>query len=95
MQESTVIMDDIGGHTLEWETIATPWASIEPVSGKEYFAAAAVRAETTVKITMRYIAGLSTAHRLVSGGKVYDIQAILNTDGRNRELILMCTEMDG
>jgi SPP1 family predicted phage head-tail adaptor len=94
IQEFTTVIDDDGYPTENWGTIATVWASVEPVSGKEYWAAAAVQAETTVKVTMRYRDGITTAHRLRFGGRVYDIKAVINVEERNRVLELMCTAKD-
>lgn len=92
IQALTVTEDDIGNQVYEWQTIATVWASVEPLKGREYWAAAQIQAETTVKVTIRYLAGITTAHRVEFGEKLYDIQSIIDPEERNRELILMCKE---
>ena len=39
----------------QWGDYKTVWASMTSLSGREYFAAAAVNAEQTIKIKIRYI----------------------------------------
>ncbi len=91
IQKLTSVYDEWGDPTEEWATIATAWAAVEPVSGREYWAAATVRAEATVKVTLRYIPGITPQHRLLFRGEIYDIKSVINTETRNRELVLMCT----
>jgi SPP1 family predicted phage head-tail adaptor len=95
IQTLTVVYDEMGAPSKEWVTVGAAWAAVEPVSGREYWAAAAVQAETTVKVTMRYLPGITPYHRLLFKGKLYDIQSVINTEERNRELVLMCTAKEG
>lgn len=94
IQALTVTEDDIGNQIYEWQTIATVCASIEPLKGREYWAAAQIQAETTVKVTIRYLAGITPSCRVVFKDRVFDIQSIINVEERNRELVLMCREKD-
>lgn len=94
IQEFTIIEDEIGVGTQEWITTSTVWASVEPLKGREYWAAAMVQAETTVKVTIRYLPGITPDHRLKFRGRIYDIQSIINTEERNQELELMCIAKD-
>lgn len=48
-----------------WTDLAEVWGSIEPVSGREYFAAQQVNAEITARIVIRYMAGVNAAGRLL------------------------------
>ena len=92
IQAKTATTDSYGGPVESWSTFATVWASIEPLQGRELVNAQSVFAETTVKITMRYLSGVTTAHRITHGGKIYNIQSVLNTEMQNRELVLMASE---
>ena len=75
-----------------WATHAEMFASITPVNGKEYFAAAQVQAENIVKFRIRYQSGLTTKMRILYNTNYYDIKSILNEFERNDVLILMASE---
>jgi len=75
-----------------WTNVTTRWASIEPISGREYFAAQQVNAEVTHRIRMRYLAGMESTMRLLYGTRVYEIKAIMNAKERNQVLEILCTE---
>lgn len=68
------------------------WMSLEPLTGREYFAAETRQSEVTHKATMRYRSGMNTKKRLRLGTRLFDIQAVMDTTERHRELQLMCVE---
>lgn len=55
----------LGDPIIEWQVVARPWIAIEPIRGEEYWTAAQVQAETTHKVTMRYVEGVTPSDRLV------------------------------
>lgn len=73
-----------------WTTVATVWASIDPVLGREFFSAQQVQSEVDTKIRIRHRAGVTAADRIVHGGTVYNIKAVINIEEANVELLLMC-----
>lgn len=93
IQSKSHTVDDYGGPVETWADVATVSASIEPLNGRELIAAQAVNSETTGKIRIRYIEGITAAHRIVFGSRYYNITAPpINFEERNRELILMVSE---
>lgn len=48
-----------------WTDLAEVWGSIEPVSGREYFAAQQVNAEITARIVIRHRPGVNAAGRVL------------------------------
>jgi SPP1 family predicted phage head-tail adaptor len=91
-QEKVTLRDSMGGEMVTWEPYCYSWASIEPLSGREYFAAQQAQASISHKMKMRYQAGIKPYHRIMWGDRTFDINAIINTDEKNRELVLFCTE---
>lgn len=92
IQERAVSRDTFGAAVLSWATVATRWARIEPLSGREAWQAQQVRPDVTHRATVRYYAGLNPAHRLLdSSGAVYNVSSVLDTDSRRRqqELVLV------
>ena len=72
--------------------VCTIWASVEPLKGREFFAAQKENAETTVRITIRYRSGISPDMRIKYGDKIYEINAIIDVEERHNELQIMCQE---
>lgn len=75
-----------------WVQVFQCWAAIEPLRGREFFAADAVQSEVKVRIRIRYRDDMTAAHRVVHGTTVYNVEAIINPRNRNEELQLMCGE---
>jgi SPP1 family predicted phage head-tail adaptor len=93
LQSKTEGRDAVGGVVEAWSDVATVWASVEPLDGKEFFAAERVNADATTRIRMRYRAGVTPVMRAVYGARIFDIQNVINVDERNRELRLMVREV--
>ncbi|MDW7651312.1 MAG: phage head closure protein, partial [Bacillota bacterium] len=78
-----------------WVDIGTVWASIEPLSGREFFAAQQVNAEVSTKITLRYKAGIKPEMRVLFAGRVFEILSVINLEEKNIQFVLMCKEVLG
>ena len=88
---------DAWGQPVEaWTAIATSLpADVRDVRGREYWSGGQTPAgEVTTRVRIRYRDDLSLARqmRVVHGGRVLPIEAILDPDGRRVELHLMCQE---
>lgn len=81
-----------GEKDASWTTYLTVWASVEPLSGRELFAAQQVTSDVNVRIRMRYRDGVTAKMRVSFNSKIYDIVAVINREERNVELELLCTE---
>jgi SPP1 family predicted phage head-tail adaptor len=73
-----------------------PWLENEPAEcltgpGREFIAADAKQAETTLRVTIRWRPGVHEAMRLRWDGRVYDIQSIETDATARRELWLRCS----
>ena len=92
IQAKTITTDSYGGSVETWADVADVAASLEPLAGRELASAQTVNAETTTRIRMRYRAGVVSSNRITFDGKFYNIQSIVDTDMRHRELIVMASE---
>jgi len=91
--EQVAETQDADGSVIEsWSTFASAQASIEPISGREYFAAQTTQADVTHRISLRYLAGVMPKMRVKYGSRIFDILSVININERNRELQLMCRE---
>jgi SPP1 family predicted phage head-tail adaptor len=89
--------NDSGSSTSAWTTVATVWGAIEPISGAELQAALAMQSITTHKIRVRYsstLAAINNTWRVTHGGKVYQIDSVMNTMERNREIHMRAHEVE-
>ena len=95
IQQPNPTTDTFGQPVKGWSTVATIWAAVEPLNGREYFTAQQMNAETKVRIRIRYgseLSSITAAWRVTYGGKTYDIIEIIQPKEINQEIILMCKE---
>lgn len=60
-----------------WVDIASVFASIEPLSAREFIAAQAQQSEISARVTIRYRPGITAAMRLLHGDRIYNIHGVL------------------
>jgi len=88
-RELTITQDpNTGEMTESWADAFSVFARVEPLLGREYFAAAAVQAEDTTKFTMRHRGDIDTTMRIAFDGNEYDITSIQNIRSGNRETLI-------
>lgn len=91
IQRRTMVQNPNTGAMVEsWAPLFTTWAAVTPLVGREYLAAAALVAEVTARVRMRYRPGITAADRIVHDGKVYGITSVADVHSSRRELQLMC-----
>jgi SPP1 family predicted phage head-tail adaptor len=92
--ESNAAARDSHGQDVEsWSPHLTDiWASIDPVRGREFFAARQFNAEVTHKVTIRYRTGISPQMRVEYQGRYFRIEAVIDPNERHEALELMCVE---
>jgi SPP1 family predicted phage head-tail adaptor len=62
----------------EWVALATVWASVEPISGREFIQSGATQSEVTARITIRHRDDVVANMRIVHRGRVYNIKGVLS-----------------
>ena len=92
IQARSATVDAFGQESETWATVATVWASVEPLSGRELLAAQQVQGETTHRIRMRYQAGVTTSSRLLFNLRPFDVRSVINKNESGAFLELLCTE---
>ena len=92
LQSATDTPDGGGGFTTVWTDVATVWAAIEPLKGREQLHAAQLETPVTHRVTLRYRAGVTPKMRVKFGTRVFNIRAVIDAEERHRTLELMCEE---
>ena len=85
-------VNDYGASTQTWKRVATVWADVRPLSGREYFSAQQVQSEVTTQIWLRYIEGIKPTMKVKFGKREFEILSVLNAQERDVSLQLMCKE---
>jgi SPP1 family predicted phage head-tail adaptor len=84
--------DGAGGRTVTWNVRDTAWAEVVPVRGDEREWGEAKTPETLYRVTLRHRADLTREMRLGFDGRVLEIRALADPDGRRRWLVATCIE---
>jgi SPP1 family predicted phage head-tail adaptor len=92
LQRVAVALDSHGDSVETWSTLATVWASIEPLSGREFLQASSTTSDVTVRIKIRGGVALTPKDRVKYGDRLFDIRHVIDWGGRGVETQLMCTE---
>jgi SPP1 family predicted phage head-tail adaptor len=96
IEENQPTRDGIGGTADNWVPVATVWAAVEPLKGREFFAAQQVNSEVSHRVTLRYRAGVRPDMRVRFGARVLEIAGPpIDPDEKHKELQLMCVERGG
>ena len=84
--------DEFGEPNTSWEALDTVWASIEPISGREFWAQQQVQSEITARIRIRYRDDITPGMKAEYQSKTYAIKNVIDKDEKHAELQLMCSE---
>lgn len=99
IQEKVTTRDAYGAEVVAWGDLATVWAAVEPLRGREFLEQARDGAEVTTRIVLRY-QGLTAirpemrvVHPTELGDQVYDVLSVIHVDERRREYQLLCRQL--
>ncbi|MFZ5816298.1 MAG: phage head closure protein [Bacillota bacterium] len=93
LQDNQAPRDSYGAEADNWVDVATVWASVEPLRGREFFAAQQVNSEVSARVRIRYRAGVNSAMRVRFGDRIFDIISVIDPEERHQELQLMVREV--
>lgn len=82
-----------GAQTITWQEVAQVWASVEPLSVREFIAAKAGQSEVGARIVMRYRSGIDATMRILYRGQIYNIEGVLPDPKSGREYITLPVSM--
>lgn len=84
--------DSFGEPTTVWTELKTIWASVEPISGRDFFQARQEQSELTHRIKTRS-AGITPDMRLHYGTRVFEIASVINEMERGAIYTVMAKEL--
>lgn len=91
-QEEVKTPDSHKGFTVGWRDLVSVWASVEPLSGREYFYSQQIKADITHRVKLRYRADITVKMRIKHRNRNLAIESILDKKERREELEILCRE---
>ncbi len=103
IQSQTTSQDAAGQPLATWSTVYTCWASIDVQQSQLIYSTAEFISKVTHRITMRWTSSvviqpnMRIVYAEATTGVVhtYEIEALLNDQQRNRQLIVLAYELNG
>ncbi len=94
IQYPTVTRDASGAEVVTWNTAATVWGRLRPLTTRwrEHWAAQAQEATVSYEFSTWWRQGITSKHRLLFGNRTFDIVVPINVDEANVELVLLLEE---
>ncbi len=97
VQRPSTVKDSLGAPCRTWLDVATVWADIQPLSGKEAVNANRISAELTHQITVRFQPVFDNPQqvaqmRVLYKSRIFNIHSALNEDERRTQIILLVSE---
>ncbi|MFM7010836.1 MAG: phage head closure protein [Betaproteobacteria bacterium] len=97
LQRQSTSQDSFGGPVRTWLDVATIWAEIRPVDGREQKRLQRIASEVSHQITVRFQARLTdtrvvSAYRALYKARIFNIHAVLNEDESNVLITLLASE---
>ena len=92
IQQQVRSATDYGGYEESWVDVATVWARIEPLMGRERWHGDQIESDLTHRVTIRYRSDVTPQMRVLYGSRVLKIISVINSGERDETLILLCTE---
>ncbi len=93
-QKPVISIGENGYEYEKYENVKTVWAKVTNLSGKEYFEAAAIQQEKTVKFLIRFEASIGESMRILFNEKFYNIVFIDNLSYKNKYVEIKALEVD-
>lgn len=90
IQQRQVGSDTEGAPLTIWSDVAKPYADVRVLAGLESIKAGAVTSTARASIRIRYREGLDPSMRVIFGGAIYQIVAVLPDHVHRRHLDLAC-----
>jgi SPP1 family predicted phage head-tail adaptor len=90
IQDANYVDNGFGGKITTWSTLATVWAKVDHLSGRELLIAQQISPVITYEIMIRYRSDMSTKYRIYYNGMYFNIIDIKDLDNRHEWLFLKC-----
>lgn len=92
LQAPSASVDALGQRVETWADVATVWAEVQPLRGREFFAAGAMQSEAAVRVRMRYRTDVTGKMRVLWRSVPHALVAEpMDVDAGRHTLELLCS----
>lgn len=81
LQQKVVTQNGIGEEIVTWSDVATTWASVRPLRGREFFTANQMQHAVDARFLIRSRPGLAENMRILWKSEPYDITGLIPGTG--------------
>lgn len=92
-RENQPTINDYGERVEAWVIVKTPFASVEPLLGRELFTAESVQSKVTVKVRTRYFDEANDRMQIWHKGNKYRIESAVPVMENGREMLFYCSKV--
>jgi len=93
LQRSTSTQDSYGADNVTWADVGGRWASVEPLSGREFEDGQQNVSRIEARFITRYTTGITSKNRIVFNNENYQVESVTNLNQRNREMEILCSRV--
>ena len=93
LEERSVSVSSAQHQSATFTARGTVWASIEPLTGREFFESQTMKNDVTHRIIVRYRQEITPRHRLVMGARTFAIVSATNPGEVGMDHVCMCKEI--
>lgn len=87
--------DALGERVTTWVNVATVWARVRPLSGKEIMVAGQQQSETSLVVEIRHsstVSGINNSYRILFGTRKLIVDNVMNPEESNERLMVYCSD---
>ncbi|HVY20472.1 MAG TPA: phage head closure protein [Bauldia sp.] len=92
VESAAGVADGAGGETVTWDTLATLWAHLAPVSDGEKIVAGHLSGVVTHEVTLRWRDDIAGGMRIAYRGRTFRILAVYDPDETRRYVVAKTSE---
>lgn len=77
IEQQVTAINSSGEQDVDWETFATVWAEVAPLSARESILSEQAQSKVSARITIRALDGVAASMRVVHGSTIYNIEGVI------------------
>lgn len=89
IQRRSAAVDALGQPVASWIDVATVWAAVETISGREAHVAVQMSAQISYRVIVRSSVDIRATDRITWGARVLTVEAVLPHQDRQQHVVLV------
>jgi SPP1 family predicted phage head-tail adaptor len=93
LQAKVLTPDGGGGYAESWQTFASVWISVSPMSANDTFGPDVLESRVRHRLALRRRTDLAAGQRVLVGARTFKVHALLDEGARAETMTLLCEEL--